>query len=231
MSTDTSDLPSSKLGTKSHWDDVYANELSNFEEIGDEGEIWFGEDSIEKMVEWVQDYIPISPTPSILEIGSGNGTLLFAISQAGYDPTHIFGVDYSEDAIKLSRSIGVTRGEGSELIRFEVCDFLQDVPRGEDGQEEWDLVLDKGTFDAMALAEKDEHGRSPADGYPSRVGKVVKREGFFLIVSCNFTEDELKEKFANSETGLEYHSNIKFPSFAFGGHSGNVYSSIALRKP
>ncbi len=30
----------SKLGRKDHWDDTYALELENLEELGDEGEIW-----------------------------------------------------------------------------------------------------------------------------------------------------------------------------------------------
>lgn len=229
----TSELNPSRLGTKQHWDNVYATELTNFEEIGDEGEIWFGEDSVEKMVDWAQDYISKDPSPTILEVGAGNGALLFALLEAGYDGNRILGVDYSEDAVKLARAIGARRGEGCERIKFETCDFLQDLPAPlEDmAAPEWDLVLDKGTFDAIALAEKDAEGRSPADGYPSRIGKVVKRGGFFLITSCNFTEDELKAKYAAAETGLQYHSRVPWPTFSFGGQSGNVYSTVAFHKP
>jgi hypothetical protein len=47
-----SDLQPSKLGTQTHWDSVYAGELANFHGHGDEGEIWFGLQSVEKMVKF-----------------------------------------------------------------------------------------------------------------------------------------------------------------------------------
>ncbi|CAL1716322.1 unnamed protein product [Somion occarium] len=231
MSESSIDPPSSKLGTKAHWDDVYSSELSDFEEIGDEGEIWFGEDTMEKMVDWTLENVPKNPSPSILEVGSGNGALLFALHEAGYNPDRMYGIDYSADAIALSKAIAQSKeSEDADHISFTVCNFLQDFPAlsGGGGVAVWDLVLDKGTYDAMALMEKDEHGRSPADAYPSRIAQVVKPGGHFLIVSCNFTEGELRGKFEVS--GLQYHSRIEFPSFSFGGKSGNVYSSVAFRK-
>ncbi|KAI0367758.1 S-adenosyl-L-methionine-dependent methyltransferase [Pilatotrama ljubarskyi] len=250
----SADLPPSRLGTKEHWDAVYSTELANFAEIGDEGEVWFGEDSVEKMVDWALDNIPTNPAPYILEVGAGNGNLLFALCEAGYAPDRICGVDYSADAVQLAQAIAKSKAAQSadeaededapaslaraDQITFAACDFLRDeVPRlpgmnaeSSSGVAAWDFVLDKGTFDAIALAEKDESGRSPADGYPARIGRVVKPGGFFLITSCNFTEEELKAKFANEGIGLRYHSSIAWPTFSFGGHSGNVYSSVAFQK-
>ncbi|KAI0775210.1 S-adenosyl-L-methionine-dependent methyltransferase [Trametes elegans] len=251
-----SDLPPSKLGTKQHWDQVYSSELVNFSEIGDEGEVWFGEDSVEKMVDWALENVPTDPAPYVLEVGAGNGNLLFALCEAGYAPERICGVDYSADAVQLAQAIAKARAAphsaqddtdeeeqsrasgAADEITFATCDFLQDeVPRlagmarSDADAAVWDLVLDKGTFDAIALADRDECGRAPAEGYPPRIGRVVKPGGFFLITSCNFTEEELKAKFANEETGLQYHSRITWPTFSFGGQSGNVYSSVAFHKP
>ncbi|KAF7796608.1 hypothetical protein EIP86_007790 [Pleurotus ostreatoroseus] len=251
----STDLPPSKLGTKQHWDGVYSLELSNFQEFGDEGEVWFGEDSVEKMVDWVQEIVSVDPAPSILEVGAGNGALLFALQEAGYPARSICGVDYSSDAIQLARAIGSAKGENANLITFEACDFLNEYPRALSGMStptatmpQWDLVLDKGTFDAIALADRDADGNAPADGYPPRIAEVVKPGGYFLIVckhisdqvillshrysfqACNFTEDELKENFATPTSSLRYHSRIAFPSFSFGGQSGNVYSGVAFRK-
>ncbi|ETW83203.1 hypothetical protein HETIRDRAFT_450856 [Heterobasidion irregulare TC 32-1] len=230
MSAD--DLQPSKLGTKQHWDDVYQREVANFTETGDEGEVWFGEDSVEKMVDWAAEHVPPASQPFVLEVGSGNGALLFSLSEVGYDASRLAGIDYSPDAVTLARLVAANRG--AERITFTVCDFLADVPVGLDGRPGWsggwDLLLDKGTYDAIALGEKDEDGKSPVSGYPARVAALLRPGGHFLITSCNFTEEELRAGFATPETRLVYHSRIKFPSFSFGGHSGNVYSSVAFQK-
>ncbi|KAF6754393.1 S-adenosyl-L-methionine-dependent methyltransferase [Ephemerocybe angulata] len=230
----TAELNPSKLGTKEHWDGVYERELENFEEIGDEGEVWFGEDSVEKMVDWCIDNVPVSSNPAVLEIGSGNGTLLFGLLEAGYDSTRLAGIDYSAGAVKLAQGIAATKD--GEAIAFTECDFLNDTPSplpsdsSSDGLEYWDLLLDKGTYDAIALGDKDEEGRSPAAGYPSRIPRILKPGGLFLITSCNFTADELKASFT-AETGLMYHSQVRHPTFTFGGQSGSIVTTVAFQKP
>ncbi|KAF8813323.1 S-adenosyl-L-methionine-dependent methyltransferase [Phlegmacium glaucopus] len=230
----TSDLQPSKLGTKEHWDSVYQEELANFEEIGDEGEIWFGAETINKMVEWSLENIPPSSSASVLEIGSGNGTLLFGLLDAGYDPARLSGIDYSPGAVVLSSQIAQTRG--GSMISFSECDFLKDDPplpgiyRLAFRIDVWDLILDKGTYDAIALGQKDDQGRSPSVNYPDRAARLLKPGGYFLITSCNFTEDELKSNFATPETGLTYHSRIQHPTYTFGGKSGSICSSVAFKK-
>lgn len=229
MSTGT-ELHPSKLGTRAHWDSVYEEELTNFEELGDEGEIWFGVETVEKMVDWTVNNVPHTTNPSILEVGCGNGVLLLALSEAGYTATCLSGIDYSPCAIKLAKSIAATRGES---ISFYACDFLNDDPHVLSHMKEgaWDLLLDKGTFDAIALGAKDENGRSPAISYPGRVKNLLKPGGCFLITTCNFTEDELQAQFATAETGLVYHSRIQHPTYTFGGKEGSICSSVAFQKP
>ncbi|GLB40325.1 putative S-adenosyl-L-methionine-dependent protein-lysine N- methyltransferase that mono- and dimethylates elongation factor 1- alpha at 'Lys-316' [Lyophyllum shimeji] len=225
-------LQPSKLGTKEHWDSVYEEELNNFEEIGHEGEIWFGEETVERMVDWAVDNIPPASNPSMVEIGSGNGTLLLALAEAGYPPSHLSGIDYSPGAVNLAQSIARKRNQD---LTFNTSDFLQDdpplLPHMQDQAEGvWDLVLDKGTLDAIALGAKDEYGRSPAARYPGRVNQILRPGGYFLITSCNFTEDELKAQFATSDTRLTYHSRIEHPTYEFGGRKGSVVSSVAFQK-
>lgn len=157
------------------------------------------------MVDWALEHVlpDVNNVPHILEVGAGNGNLLFALHDAGYAADRICGIDYSADAVRLARAIAQSRShEGDEngnhatkkdAITFVTCDFLrEDVPLldsmtvPEDGSSAaWDLVLDKGTFDAIALAGKDENGLSLADGYPHRVATVVRPGGFFLI-TCAF---------------------------------------------
>jgi SAM-dependent methyltransferase len=159
----------------------------------------FGEDSVEKMVDWTLENVPPSTDPRILEIGSGNGTLLFALHDAGYASACLSGLDYSPDAVKLARMVARARDDGSEGIAFHVCDFLSEEPpparrppatspASAPGRsdldalvEGWDLLLDKGTYDAIALGEKDATGRSPVAAYPARALRSLKENGYLLI--------------------------------------------------
>lgn len=150
----------------------------------------FGEESVEKMVEWTLENHPPTVNGFILEIGSGNGTLLFALLEAGYSPSRLSGIDYSPDALTLASSIAKTRA-GGDSITFSACDFLQGepllLPHMTQGQSSgvWDLLLDKGTYDAIALGQKDEQGKSPAARYPERVARLLKPGGFFLITCAS----------------------------------------------
>ena len=145
----------------------------------------FGEDSVEKMVDWCIDNVPPSSNLRLLEIGCGNGTLLFGLLEAGYDATRLAGIDYSAGAVKLAQGIAATKEGGA--ITLTECDFLNDTPShlasDTDSSElgYWDLLLDKGTYDAIALGDKDTEGKSPAAGYPARVARVLRPGGLFLI--------------------------------------------------
>lgn len=145
----------------------------------------FGEESVEKMVEWSLEHMPPSLNPAVLEIGSGNGTLLFALAEAGYPQRLLLGIDYSGDAVRLATNISATRN--AREVTFGVCDFLHDNVQPLSGMEDknapaaWDLVLDKGTYDAIALGQKDENGKSPATRYPGRLTQLLKPGGIFLV--------------------------------------------------
>ena len=160
----------------------------------------FGEDCVEKMVDWALENVPIPSHPQILEIGSGNGTLLFALRDAGYAAPHLRGIDYSPDAVRLARMVARTRN--SEQIAFHVCDFLSELPvpppplppaaSGQqleaDALRSWDLLLDKGTYDAIALGEKDGSGGPSVAAYPLRASKLLRENGY-LLITCKPQDD------------------------------------------
>ncbi|KAJ9114274.1 hypothetical protein QFC22_005726 [Naganishia vaughanmartiniae] len=88
-----------------------------------------------------------------------------------------------------------------DLLTFRnICDLYSNLPESHDQvsqsdmDEPWDLVMDKGTFDALALSQdtvsmpsQDENGeekmvqRLPSAVYPEKVAQLVKKGGYFLI--------------------------------------------------
>ena len=134
------ELQESALGTQEYWDNRYKEEIANFEDHGDPGEIWFGEDTVERTIEWIKKQESISKNSKILDIGCGNGMFLVELFTQGY--VNSFGMDYSEDAIELAKSIGQKRNFKTE---YSVCNILE----GLEGQ--FDVIHDKGTYDAISL--------------------------------------------------------------------------------
>ncbi|GAA5972044.1 hypothetical protein JCM11641_002469 [Rhodosporidiobolus odoratus] len=230
------ELPPSKLGTKDHWDDVYRREVKTFKEIGDEGEVWFGEDSAQDMVEWAEEHFP-QQDGRILDLGTGNGQLLFAFSAAGY--TSLTGVDYSSLSIELAQNVLSARSSSEEHSladpppRFFVADIL-DIALGKNvagvNGERWDLITDKGTYDAVCLSDETREGKTLRELYVASVARLLEKDGLFLITSCNWTQAELEKAFVSETTGLEVHSNVPRASFTFGGSTGSSITTVAFRK-
>lgn len=183
----------------------------------------------------------------ILDLGTGNGHLLFALRDEGWQ-AQMIGVDYSERSVELARRIQEKRredeededeeqtrnedGEGEDAevqrVTFEQYDILKDAP-GPWLEEGFDIVLDKGTFDAISLSDEvDENGRKAFETYGSKVEPLMKVGGYFVIVSCNWTEDEVRKWFESAR--LVYHDTIKFPSFTFGGVKGQTVSGVCFRR-
>ena len=138
----------------------------------------------------------------------------------------MLGVDYSVQSIQLARRIAEEKGLESD-ITFKVWDILNG--RGEEGEEQglgqWDIVLDKGTFDAVSLSGV----AGVEERYVRRVEESVKKDGMLLVTSCNWTEAEIVHWF---EAGgrLERSVSLRYPSFTFGGSTGQSISSISFRK-
>jgi SAM-dependent methyltransferase len=244
-------LPESKLGTKEHWDSVYAREVANFYDIGEEGEVWFGEDAVMRMIRFLEQFFQTETrfssggnAPTVLDLGTGNGHLLFEMLESSADLDEVLaaermlGVDYSETSIELARAIGAKRGADCEKVMFRAADLLDPaqvaalnhVPTEQldATEEQWDLVCDKGTMDAIALSSQPVRGEMPIDAYSRAVAQLVRKNGIFLITSCNFTQTEVTDRF--TQLGFAIESIIPTPSFTFGGAKGSSTTTIAFRK-
>ncbi|KAK3368111.1 S-adenosyl-L-methionine-dependent methyltransferase [Podospora didyma] len=303
-------LAPSKLGTKQYWDDIYTTELTNHAaNPEDEGTVWFDDSDAEaKILSFLDetaergDYGIDRRKAAVLDLGCGNGSLLFALRDDGW-AGQLRGVDYSPQSVALARKVDLSRrrqqpqqqqhqqqdeeeeeeeeeekkeveegeNEGVVEVDFKVWDVLRgpldDVrvvvvdgfsspaaaaattekqQEGENGAG-YDLVLDKGTFDAVSLSdERDAQGRRVCERYGARVFELLRPGGVFLVTSCNWTETELREWFEGTETGSRSGDNnndgatttvmlrkvgrIEYPSFSFGGVKGQTISTLCFEK-
>jgi EEF1A lysine methyltransferase 2 len=207
---------------------------------------------------------------SVLDLGTGNGSMLFMLRLQARYYGYMVGVDYSEQSVELARRLATEYSTpenlalseeyevppveaGCDTIQFERLDIIEEEareqawwPRGEDGKEDgrsdegFDLVLDKGTFDAISLSAETVPSASPTSTtarihtlYPARVIEMIKPGGFLLITSCNWTEAEVVRWFTTGqgvEGKLEVWGRIAYPVFEFGGQKGQGVASVCFQK-
>lgn len=185
---------------------------------------------------------------TFLDLGTGNGHFMFRLRKGeeeeeeegeAEDEIHwggrMLGVDYSQKSIEFARRIADEKefGKGSKQVEFRRWNIMTQDPAGvvlgDRNEHGWDVVLDKGTFDAISLSEeKDESGRRIFEGYKAKVVPLIREGGILLVTSCNWTEEELFAWFQGDE--LEYLDAIKYESFSFGGQKGQAISSVCFRK-
>lgn len=255
----------SLLGQQSYWDAAYADELANFREHGHAGEVWFGDEVMEIVASWTKSLcIDISQghmsnhlsdgkpeaaeqsdkvlaTWNVLDVGTGNGLLLQELAKQGF--SDLTGVDYSEGAIDLARSLADR--DGFANINFLVDDVLETKL-----DRQFQVVVDKGTLDAIGL-----HPDGPIKRimYWDSISKLVAPGGILVITSCNNTKDELMREVENfnqrragaSQESTEtpsrdqearggtpifrYLNHVRsYPTFMFGGSVGSRVATVAF---
>ncbi|KAI1868148.1 uncharacterized protein JN550_006636 [Neoarthrinium moseri] len=289
--------------SSSSWDALYETEIANHAaDPSDTGTNWFDDSGAQdKVLEFLAEHFATAAndeeagaegkamgkdTASFLDLGTGNGDLLFGLREHGWRGRAL-GVDYSERSVEFARRREEARqerfrgeggggeeeeeeeGEGNqhgededeveearEPVEFARHDILAaagpdaavvsgaQAPAGARGG--WDVVLDKGTFDAISLsAATDARGRRINEGYRGRVLPLVRPGGLFLITSCNWTEEELERWFAGPQHddgeagaggagargwGFDVVDRIQYRTFSFGGVKGQTISSVCFRK-
>ncbi|XP_017047538.1 EEF1A lysine methyltransferase 2 [Drosophila ficusphila] len=211
-----SELSGSELGTQEYWESSYNREIRNYKSHGDVGEIWFDEDSQQRVIDWLLKQ-KVDKKSNVLDLGCGNGMFLVGLANEGYD--HLTGVDYSPKAVELAQNIA---GDNKLNITYKVADLTQ--PQDELGT--FDVVHDKGTYDAVSLCP--DNPKEKRALYLKTVHKLLRTaDSLFVITSCNWTEEELEKSFA--EKFVKHHT-IPTPTFKFGGKVGNVVTSVVFRK-
>jgi len=216
----------SNLGTQQYWDEVYETEIRNFDQFGDTGEIWFGEDVQERVLMHIEEQFEglLSNEKSrVLDLGCGNGMFLVQMAkQLGYQK--LKGIDYSSSSIDLARKIASS--EGLEYIEYLTVDFLDEKSLQQSGlkEEKFHLIHDKGTFDAICLNENKENRNI----YKQIVKNLLETNepAFFVITSCNWTQDELIKHFSPY---FDLHDMIQYPSFEFGGAKGSTVATCIFQ--
>ncbi|KAI9167366.1 Protein-lysine N-methyltransferase EFM4 [Paramyrothecium foliicola] len=145
-----------------------------------------------------------------------------------------------------------------DVVAGPLSDALDSSPAAAEGTSgddcrtrEWDVVLDKGTFDAISLSdETDAQGRRLCEAYRDRVWRLVRPGGgLFVITSCNWTEAELRRWFegvggeapdgngpaaaaaAPPSAGLQVAARVQYRTFSFGGVKGQTISTLCFRRP
>lgn len=236
--------------------------MNNASDPNDRGTVWFDDSDAEaKLLQFLEDLeeegggrtttttaaaadgvgLELDKTStSFLDLGCGNGSLLFALREEGWRG-RCLGVDYSGESVALARQIAQSGAvAGDEEVEFAEWDVLRGpyhaVLLGAQGQG-WDVVHDKGTFDAISLSdEADARGRRVSEGYKARVLRLVRPGGLFLVTSCNWTEAELEGWFGEGSADVEGGGGfvrvgrVEYPSFSFGGVKGQTISTLCFQR-
>ncbi|KAI9795157.1 MAG: hypothetical protein M1816_000179 [Peltula sp. TS41687] len=200
-------------------------------------------------------------TTSMLDLGSGNGALLSALRRQGaFSGPTMIGVDYSSASITLARrrqsaatkEVSRARSPPPPPLRFERWDIVrEDVPDWLVEVGGFDVVLDKGTFDAVCLSGEERNAGEDGEGddrvrrracevYPAKVARLVKPDtGRLVVTSCCWTAEELRRWFEDGDgdgdgdghTRLKACDRIEYPSFVFGGRKGTCLACVVFYRP
>lgn len=217
---------------------------NNTASADDEGTIWFDENGAEEAVVKLLDSLEEDgllhkgeeQASSFLDLGTGNGHMLFTLREGededgeGKWEGPMVGVDYSPASVELARKIGEQRGL-EPAVRFEEWDLLGAEP-GDWLESGFDVVLDKGTFDAISLMPQTEGQEHSCETYRRKVEPLIKKGGLLVLTSCNWTKEELFSWFTpeGGNKALEYFAEAKYPSYTFGGQTGQSIVTVAFRR-
>ncbi|KAJ5582559.1 hypothetical protein N7535_001179 [Penicillium sp. DV-2018c] len=286
------DAPTSNAQDQDQEDkDVSTTDLNDED---DPGTSWFSEHNApQKVLHFLtRKSFPLSPRntrkqrtqPSVLDLGTGNGSMLALLRKKGGYSGRLVGVDYSRQSVELARELQRVRGHSAyrsdsedededdeeteedgedeagmdaasdvreNPIQFEEWDILgskallseagiethlseteETIPWFPYQQGGFDIVLDKGTFDAVSLADDAKTSRV-CERYPDIARRLVRRGGFLIVTTCNWTEEELVHWFTAGRTSGDRFGvwgRVEYPRFRFGGHEGQGVCTVCFQR-
>lgn len=252
-------INTSELGTKEYWERFYETELENLEADGEDGECWFGVPLLRRLVAWTRAQEQagrLRKADRILDVGCGGALFLIELAQAGFG--QLIGVDYCEKAIRLARGMLQTRADelaaaepaaqsepaDQPSIRLLQLDLLaepaerqrQAAAQQEPLPSDCRLVFDKGTYDAVCLNPTPEQPLAELQRrYRAYLASALRPDGWFMLVSCNWTRQELLEQFVDrpqpaEPLRLDLFDEIQQPKIQFGGKVGSTVTCLIFRR-
>lgn len=260
--SDSRRMPANQTDSqKQQQHEVHSDDEEDVDDDSDPGTSWFTEHNApQKVLDFlVSPSFPLAPAntanapsqPLILDLGTGNGNMLSLLREEGEFTGLMVGVDYSAQSVELAGRLHGNDGEeGGPNTRFEVLDILDSTvdysaldwfPRENQG---FDIVLDKGTFDAISLSEQEDEvcdasGRRQRvrifETYPSAVKRLTRPGGFVIVTSCNWAEEELITWFTapKQDDGTDMFTvfdRVEYPKFRFGGQEGQGVCTVCFQR-
>lgn len=231
------------------WDEQYEEELRNFLDNGDYGNVWFGEPLTRRIVNRILQEIK-SPTSNqssedinVLDVGCGNAFLLSTLIEKSLeslpeqtvDRLQLHGIDYSNNSIELSKKVVESREKRRDnQIHLTQCDFLNlDQVHQLYPDTKFNFIVDKGTFDAICLLGGDDVNQV-REKYKKSILALARQGTIFVLASCNHVEDELISIFDQvsgdrDQLYFELLDRIETPKIKFGGKEGSQVTCLILK--
>ncbi|KAI7818758.1 S-adenosyl-L-methionine-dependent methyltransferase [Gamsiella multidivaricata] len=156
-----------------------------------------------KMVDWVEEnYDSEKETCSVLDLGCGNGHLLLDLAELGFED--LTGIDYSPAAIELARAVAKDK-ELDHIIKYEAVDFLAEKETlgwctqqaGAEGNglpKKFKVLLDKGTYDAISLHQKNKRDADVTAAAAAAAATIADSDGASKEAKEEATAETAKTK-------------------------------------
>ncbi|CAK9004591.1 unnamed protein product [Durusdinium trenchii] len=184
------------FGKQEYWESFYSGDTEDAKDFE-----WFC--SYEDIEPFFRDFArpalekpsPAALRPQLMIAGCGNSRLANEIyddlSSDGIE-VDIWNVDYAEAAIARARAVA-----GERPLKHVVAD-LRDLPEETFPENSFDVIVDKGTMDALFCA-----GGPSAQRCAEQLHKVLRPSGVMLVLSGVASSQELLQSFRDWTTILD----------------------------